>query len=627
MERHTKKNGLVNLLTLAAVFVAALAATVYSHSLAGQTTCVFLGLGVLIAFVGWFQMRLEENEWLEKLEVEELARSRGESALFESKNAEVFPIRHSRELFEKFFIPGFCVLLFVLEGGGAFVLWRWITVIKSSAAIPPERTMPAISLFAIFSLLLFLFGRFSVTMARLEGHRLLRPSASFLLLGAYICFATALGIAGVKTEFPRADFYVACALAILLGLMAVEMLVMLLLEIYRPRIKGKISRPLYDSRLVGLLAQPESLFTAAAQALDYQFGFKVSETWFFQIAQKSLPALLLAQLAALFLFTSVVFVDPGEQGVRERFGKLEPGAVLNPGAHFKWPWPIDKVYRYRTDQIQTFNVGFAPTAESEKEKAILWSVVHTKEQNFLVGNVEPTTITNGNPSENDLIKLAPVSLIDVSIPVQFQITNVLDWAYQNADQTNLLQDLATRAVVNYLAGVDLNAVLSHLRVEAAQQLKQEIQADANDHHLGVKILFVGVQDIHPPVKVAGDYEKVVAARQQQIAQTNDAVADAIHTNSLADAAAFTAVADAQAAQQQIELSEFARADLFTNQLNAYKAAPSVYQQRAYFRMFASATANARKYVLLTTNTRYVVVFDLEDKIREDLLNLNVTNSP
>jgi regulator of protease activity HflC (stomatin/prohibitin superfamily) len=627
MERHTKKNGLVNLLTLAAVFVAALAATVYSHSLAGQAACVFLGLGVLIAFVGWFQMRLEENEWLEKLEVEELARSRGESALFESKNAEVFPIRHARELFEKFFIPGFCVLLFVLEGGGAFVLWRWINITQSSAAIPPERTLPAISLFAIFSLLLFLFGRFSVTMARLEGHRLLRPSASFLLLGAYICFATALGIAGVKTEFPRTDFYVARALAILLGLMAVEMLVMLLLEIYRPRIKGKVSRPLYDSRLVGLLAQPESLFTAAAQALDYQFGFKVSETWFFQIAQKSLPALLLAQLAALFLFTSVVFVDPGEQGVRERFGKLEPGAVLNPGAHFKWPWPIDKIYRYRTDQIQTFNVGFAPTAESEKEKAILWSVVHTKEQNFLVGNVEPTTITNGNSSDNDMIKLAPVSLIDVSIPVQFQITNVLDWAYQNAGETNLLEDLATRAMVHYLAGVDLNAVLSHLRVEAAQQLKQQIQADANDHRLGVKILFVGVQDIHPPVKVASDYEQVVAARQQEIAQTNDAVADAIHTNSLADAAAFTAVANAQAAQQQIELSEFARADLFTNQLNAYDAAPSVYQQRAYFRMFASATANARKYILLTTNTRDVVVFDLEDKIREDLLNLNVTNSP
>ena len=45
-------------------------------------------------------------------------------------------------------------------------------------------------------------------------------------------------------------------------------------------------------------------------------------------------------------------------------------------------------------------------------------------------------------------------------------------------------------------------------------------------------------------------------------------------------------------------------------------------------MFPATTANARKYILLVTNTHNTLVFDLEDKIRESLLNLNVpTNSP
>ena len=245
-------------------------------------------------------MRLEENERLEKLEVEELARAKGESALFESKASEVFPARRAREQFEKFLVPGFAVLLFLLEAGGAWLLWRWTA--KTTAGVPPERAMPSLSLFAIYALLLFLFGRFSVTIARLEARRLLRPGASFLLAGAYACFITALAIAGVKAQFPRADFLVARGFCVLLGLMAAEILVTLLLEIYRPRVKGKVARPLYDSRLVGLLAQPESLFTAAAQALDYQFGFKVSETWFFQLLQKNLPLLLLAQLARLAAF-------------------------------------------------------------------------------------------------------------------------------------------------------------------------------------------------------------------------------------------------------------------------------------------------------------------------------------
>jgi regulator of protease activity HflC (stomatin/prohibitin superfamily) len=218
-------------------------------------------------------------------------------------------------------------------------------------------------------------------------------------------------------------------------------------------------------------------------------------------------------------------------------------------------------------------------------------------------------------------------LISVSIPVQFQITNVFDWSYQNGDPTNLLQDLATRAVVHYLAGVDLNDVLSSNRLEAAQILCDQIQTAANERRLGAKIIFVGLQDIHPPTKVAEDYEKVVGAFQQMIAKTNTAAAAAISTNLMAGAMAFTTNRVAEATRLQLETSAFARAALFTNQIPAFEAAPSVYEQRTYFQTFADATANARKYILLVTNTQDVLIFDLEDKIREDLLNLNVPSSP
>jgi len=333
MEHNVQKHGLINLAAATVIFVAALVVTTYVKSLAGEVCSVFLGLGALVAFTSWFQMRLEENERLEKMEVEELARTRGESKLFESKEAEAFPAQRVREQFEKFIVPGFSVLLFLLEGGGAYLLWRWIS--KATGDIAPDRIMPALTLFGVFALLLFLIGRFSVTVARLENQRLLRPGASFLLAGAYICFVTALGIAGVKAGFPKVDFYVTHVLCVLLSLMAVEMLITLLLEIYRPRVKDEIVRPLYDSRLVGLLAQPEGLFTTAAQALDYQFGFKVSETWFFKLLQKNLALLLLAQLAVLLLSTCVVFIDAGEQAVLERFGKPVAERSFDTGRAFK----------------------------------------------------------------------------------------------------------------------------------------------------------------------------------------------------------------------------------------------------------------------------------------------------
>ena len=537
----------------------------------------------------------------------------------------MFPARRAREQFEKFLVPGFCVLLCLLEAGAAWILWRWTGV--TGTGIAADRALPALALFAIFALILFLLGRFSVTIARLQDERLLRPGASFLLAGAYVCFVAGLGLAAFKAEFPRVDFFLACGLCVLLGLMAVELLVTLLLEIYRPRLKGRVSRPLYDSRLVGLLGQPESLFTTAAQALDYQFGFQVSETWLFKLLRQSLPALILAQFAVLLLSTCIVFINAGEQGILERCGRILPDGVLLPGAHLKLPWPAEKVYRYRTDQIQSFSIGFTPDATSENERVILWTVPHNQEQNFLVANRETPTIQTDSGDTNDTLKAPPVSLITVSIPVQYQIANVLDWATNNNDPAGLLTDLATREAVRYLASVDINDIMSHTRLEAAQILSDRIQAAADRSRLGVKIIFVGLQDIHPPTKVAADYEKVVGAGETRLAAILRAQAEDIRTNSLAEALAFTTTNVAEAERQRLEVNAFASAALFTNQIPAYEAAPSVYRQRAYFQTFAAATANARKYVLLVTNTQDVVIFDLEDKIREDLLNnLNVQNN-
>jgi len=163
---------------------------------------------------------------------------------------------------------------------------------------------------------------------------------------------------------------------------------------------------------------------------------------------------------------------------------------------------------------------------------------------------------------------------------------------------------------------------------ATDNLREDIQAAANAHSLGAKIVFVGLQDIHPPTasQVASTYEKVVGAAQSHIASNLLAQADAIMTNALADAVAFSTNSAAEALRVQLETSAFANAALFTNQLPAFDTAPLIYKQRAYFQAFPAATANARKYVMLVTNTQNVLIYELEDKIREDLINLGVPNN-
>ncbi|MEI6784967.1 MAG: SPFH domain-containing protein, partial [Verrucomicrobiota bacterium] len=573
MERSIQKNGLVNLLVLVAVGVAGLAAARLANSLAGLVGILFLGIGVLVAAVSWFQMRLEDRERLEKLEFDELAKTHGGSALFEARDAEVFPAQRSREQFERFFVPAFTVLLFLLKAGGAYFVWRWLS--QSTTVAEVTQAPAGLGLFAVIALILFLLGRFSATIARLERHRLLRPAASYLLFNAFLCLVVALGLVGVWAGFPKTDFYVAHALCILLGLVALETLVQLVLEVYRPRVKGKVERPLYESRLVGLLGQPEGLVTTAAQALDYQFGFKVSETWFYRFFEQALGWLILLQVGVLLLSTCVVFIEAGEQGLLEHFGaRVESRSPLGPGAHFTWPWPIDQVYRYRTDQIQTFYVGFAEESGHDKERFVLWSQGHPGETNFLVAN--RLQASPGITKEVAGKRTPPVSLLTVSVPVQFQITNLVKWAYNNEDAPGLLEDLGTREVVRFLVGADMAELMSSGREEAAQTLRNRIQAAADQHKLGAQIVSVGLGDLHPPVKVAPEYEKVIAAIQTKEAKILAARADDIRTNALAGAQAVSLVNKAYAEQMSRQVGAIAQAALFTNQIPAYEAAPSVY---------------------------------------------------
>jgi regulator of protease activity HflC (stomatin/prohibitin superfamily) len=426
----------------------------------------------------------------------------------------------------------------------------------------------------------------------------------------------ALGAA--QSGFPSVDFGLARALCVLLGLFAVENLLTLLLEIYRPRVKGKMGRLLYDSRLIGLIGHPEGIFTTLAHTLDYQFGFKVSETWFYQFLQRSLAWLGLAYCGILAGSTCLVYVQPGEEALLERFGRPVAGrAVLGPGFHFKLPWPIDAAHRFRTQEIQSFDVGFEHSEKDEDGDAVLWTVSHLKEEfHLLVASRQQAAATN-----NAGRKAPPVSLLSVGVPVQFQIHDLKAWAYNYSDAGELLKEIATREVVRYLVGVDANEIMSTARFTAGEELRRRVQARADELKLGVRILFVGLQDVHPPVAVGAAYEKYVGSKQTREANILKARAHAIRTNALAAAEATKRRLEASAESTRKISAARANEAAFTNQMAAYRASPDVYTQRSYLQTLARNGSEARKFVVAVTNAQEILMLNMEDKIRDDILNV------
>ena len=226
----------------------------------------------------------------------------------------------------------------------------------------------------------------------------------------------------------------------------------------------------------------------------------------------------------------------------------------------------------------------------------------------------------------------PVNLLTVSIPVQYRIRNVDQWAYQASDPEELLQRLATGAVVRYLVSVDLNNIMSFGRIEAARSLQDRIQREADALKLGVEVVFVGLQDIHPPMgtkenQVAAAYEQVIGAIAEKEAKILEAEgyraetlplaqARAVVTNNVARASAVVRVEDAAG-----------RAAQFVGQLKADAAAPRVYRQRTYLDTLAKASAGTRKIVIGPTNTSDILMFNLEDKLRPDLEGIAIDTPP
>src|SRR4051812_2906055 len=112
MEKNHHKIGLINWVILLAATIASVVVSRFLNSASGFAASFIFGTGFLVAIISYFQMRLEERERIEKLEFDELVKSKSSESLFTTE-ADTFAARRSREQFERFFIPGF-TLLFVL---------------------------------------------------------------------------------------------------------------------------------------------------------------------------------------------------------------------------------------------------------------------------------------------------------------------------------------------------------------------------------------------------------------------------------------------------------------------------------------------------------------------------------
>jgi regulator of protease activity HflC (stomatin/prohibitin superfamily) len=416
----------------------------------------------------------------------------------------------------------------------------------------------------------------------------------------------------------------------LLMAFGVELLLNMIVELYRPRTPGEAERPLPESRLLTLVTEPGGLARNVAAALDYQFGFKVTDVWFYRFLERTVIPFSALALFLMWLMTGLIVVRPEQNGVLQRFGRVaNPGAPLRPGLHLKWPWPIDTVYLFPVARVQEIPIGYVPgdaAASAEpggdlSGRVMVWSKAHNKEESkFAVASRQAAD----RPPLGEELRVLPVdvSFLAASIPLYFRVTDLYANQFRHRDGGATLRALAHREVTLYLANVDFNAILSTGRGQGGEELRRRIQAAADHVGLGIEIVAVGLQGLHPPVEVGKEFDAVVAAMEEMhetVLKAGTGASRAILEREGADAAVLATAHSYR--QRRVEVAH-AEADRFAMQLKAYSASPEMFSLNAYLEIFQNEGRNVRKYILGGETGRKVYILNLEKKLRPDLLDLD-----
>lgn len=595
----------------------------------------FLGVPIAITALLYLrQQRLaedEQEEW-DRL-VAERAAGGAKGRLFEEDEIQAFSARSRLRFFEKYFAPIISIIMVLAYAG--VVLGIFFAGTITNTQINPDTALVSLAAMAGLTFVLFLIGMYAGGMARQAEWRPVRPIAGYLMFSTLMGLLAFVALVFGFFKYPKPDDLIAWIMMLAMAVVAIEITLNFILDFYRPRIEGVEQRAAYDSRLLGLLSEPGGFFRTISSTLDYQFGFRVSQTWFYHFIEQAIAPLILFQLITLYLLTCFVIVGPEQQGVVERLGKFvgaegvgaarfgaDKSGVLQPGLHVKWPWPIERVYRFSANETKVIVLGHSGKYQAGEK--VLWTNKHyDTEYNVMVAARETST-TAGQ---------VPVNFIVANTSVRYRIDDVRKWYYSSPEPDLMLEALCNREVAKYLAGVDLLDIMSKGRAQGSIALRDNMQKAADEiipGGLGVAILSVGLEEMHPPVD-----ENVPQSFHEIIQNVTQKDVDVLNAQTEAASIIQKAKADAEAIRQAARgyyASKKAVAEgeakRFEMQCKSYAKCADVYKARELMSAVESSLDDTRKIVIAVRNINSENLrLNLEDPARPDILGVGQFDKP
>jgi membrane protease subunit HflK len=257
-------------------------------------------------------------------------------------------------------------------------------------------------------------------------------------------------------------------------------------------------------------------------------------------------------LAAVWMLTGLYEVQPGNQGVVQRFGKHVE--TVGDGWGWRLPWPIETVTKVDVQGVKSVSYK---------------SRVLTAEPN----------------------------MVELQVAVQYRVRNAEDNLFKVRDPISTLGEVSESAIREVVGRNDQQAILEAGRVKIAEDTRVIMQRTLDQYGAGIEVRSVNITDVQVPEAVQQAQRDSVKAKADRERMIKEAQAIANGIIPQAEGRAAREVQEAEAYKSQIVAIATGEASRFGALLTAYEKAPNVTRERMYIESIENVLSRSRKVVV------------------------------
>jgi membrane protease subunit HflK len=290
----------------------------------------------------------------------------------------------------------------------------------------------------------------------------------------------------------------------------------------------------------------------------------------------SIVGLVIAGVLALWLFSGIYQVNPGERALVTTFGKFTD--IKAQGLKWHVPFPVQSVEIVLVDRTRTTELG-QRGGSARSAEALSESLMLTGDKN--IADVSFSVDWN----------------IDTSPQAEGELPGPAKFAFLIESPDNVVRAVAEAAMREVVGGNRLEPLLTSGRGDVAQRTQVIMQEALDAYESGINVIRVNYQKADAPPQVREAFLDVFNAGSEAERKVNDAQRYYNEKIPRARGEAQKILEDAAAYAARVTADARGQAERFNQIYDEYRQAPAVTRQRMYLETVESVLADMNKIVI------------------------------